>query len=52
MMKSWISGIKPGLQNLIFDQQPIPDLIPGHVLVTIDSAALNYSDLLLSLIHI
>ena len=47
MMNSWKSGTKPGLQNLIFDQQPIPDLIPGHVLVNIDSAALNYSDLLM-----
>ncbi len=47
MMNSWKSGIKPGLENLIFDQQPIPDLIPGHVLVKIDSAALNYSDLLM-----
>ena len=47
MMNAWISGIEPGLENLNFSQQPIPQLIPGHVQIKIDCAALNYSDLLM-----
>ena len=47
MMKAWVSGSEPGLENLSVQEMPIPGVKDGFMLVRVTHAALNFSDLLM-----
>lgn len=46
-MTAWISGEEPGLDRLRTDAVPIPAPTGGELLVRVEAAALNFSDLLM-----
>ncbi|MGO1120541.1 NADPH:quinone oxidoreductase family protein [Rhodovibrionaceae bacterium A322] len=46
-MRSWISGETPGLGHLTQGESPRPQTAPGHMVVKVEAAALNFSDLLM-----
>lgn len=46
-MRCWISGEQPGRENLLFDQRPVPRASPSSMVIRVQAAALNFSDLLM-----
>ena len=46
-MRSWVSGAEPGLAHLALKTVDVPAPKAGEVLVEVEAAALNFSDLLM-----
>ena len=46
-MKCWVSGDTPGIAELRLTEMPIPVPKRGEILVRVDGAALNFSDILM-----
>lgn len=46
-MRAWVSGQAHGVDGLACETLPVPEPGPGELLVRVEAAALNYSDLLM-----
>lgn len=46
-MRCWISGEQLGRENLVLDQRPAPRAEAGSMVIRVQAAALNFSDLLM-----
>lgn len=46
-MRCWISGDQPGREHLLFGQRAVPRATSGSMVIRVQAAALNFSDLLM-----